>query len=112
MGPIVAALTILLAAQRPVPSINYTLPGQATPAPPAPLSIPANAEILPFQSGAVLARPSPAARHFLLASAPPIPARGLTFTVRCLVDRAHGRAIFCQDATVPAPYRAGSRRNW
>lgn len=101
MLPLAAALTMLLAAQS-VPSINYTLPGQSTPAPP---TIPANAEILPFQSAAIITRPSPAARHFLLASAPAIQARGIAFTVRCLVDRANGRTTFCQDATIPSAWR-------
>lgn len=99
------ALAAIAAAQRPVPPINYTLPGETTP---APLAIPATAEILPFQSGSVISRPSAAARHFLLAGAPPIPARGITFTIRCLLDRSNGRVVICQDPTVPEAYRAAA----
>lgn len=108
MHPLAIALTALLAAQRPVPTINYTLPGPATPAPEGQLSIPADAEVLPFQSGIVLARPGAAARHFLLAAAPAIPAGGINFTVRCLVDRTNGRTLSCQDSTIPAAWRAAS----
>ena len=93
------------AAQQPVPPINYSLPGQATP---APLAIPANAEVLPFDAGNVISRPSAAARHFLLATAPVIPARGLAFTIRCLLDRANGRVIICRDPTVPESWRAAA----
>lgn len=100
------ALAAIAAAQQPVPPINFTLPGQTTPAPPG---IPANAEILPFQSGAVAARPGAAARHFLLTGAPPVPARGIAFTIRCLLDRSNGRVAFCQDPAVPAPWRNAAR---
>jgi hypothetical protein len=93
----------MAAAQQPVPSINYNLPGQTTP---APLAIPADAEVLPFQAAAVIGRPSAAARHFLLAAAPAIPARGIAFTIRCLLDRANGRVIFCRDPSVPEAWRA------
>ena len=99
------ALAAIATAQPPVPSINYSLPGQTTP---APVTIPATAEILPFQSAAVATRPSPAARHFLLASAPRVPGRGITFTVRCLLDRANGRVIMCQDPGVPDAYRTAA----
>jgi hypothetical protein len=99
------ALAAIAAAQQPVPPINYSLPGRTTP---APVTIPATAEILPFQSANVLSRPSAAARHFLLAGAPRIPGRGITFTIRCLLDRANGRVIMCQDPTVPEPYRAAA----
>lgn len=111
MHPLAAALIVMLTAQRPVPPIDYILPGQSTPAPPVsaiPLSIPADAEIMPFQTGAVTARPSAAARHFLLAQAPAIPTRGMAFTIRCLVDRTNGRTILCQNPTIPAPYRAAA----
>lgn len=101
-----ATLLAIVAAQQPVPQTNYTLPGQVTP---APMTIPATAEILPFQSATVVSRPSAAARHFLLASAPRIPARGITFTIRCLLDRANGRVILCVEPTVPEPYRAAAR---
>jgi hypothetical protein len=90
------------AVQPPVPPINYSLQGQTTPAPP---TIPADAEILPFQAASVVSRPSAAARHYLLAAAPRIPARGLTFTMRCLLDRGNGRVLICRDATVPDAYR-------
>ena len=61
-----------------------------------------------FQSNAVIGRPSAAARHFLLAATPRIPPRGLTFTVRCLVDRSNGRVTHCQDPTVPEAWRAAA----
>lgn len=93
------------AAQQPTPSINYTLPGQVTPAPP---TIPPNAEILAFQSGTIVNRPSAAARHFLLANAPRITGNGITFTARCLLDRATGRVTFCLEPTVPAVWRAAA----
>ena len=102
------ALAAIATAQQPVPPINYNLPGQATPAPRTPVSIPATAEILPFQSANVVSRPSAAARHFLLAGAPRIPSRGITFTVRCLLDRANGRVILCRDPSVPEAYRAAA----
>ena len=98
------ALAAISAAQQP-PAINYTLPGQATS---APVIIPANAEILPFESATVISRPSAAARHFLLAGAPRIPGRGLTFTVRCLLDRSNGRVVVCSDPSVPDAYRAAA----
>jgi hypothetical protein len=98
-------LAAIAAAQQPVPSINYSLPGQTTP---APLTVPANAEALPFLPANIANRPSLAARHFLLASAPPIPARGLAFTIRCLLDRANGRVIFCSPPSVPEAYRAAA----
>ncbi len=100
------ALAAIVIAQQPVPPINYSLPGQATP---APVNIPATAEILPFESANVVSRPSAAARHFLLASGPAIPGRGLTFTIRCLLDRANGRVIVCQDPSVPEPFQAAAR---
>jgi hypothetical protein len=109
MSWIATALVMLAAAaQPPVPSINYTLPGQARPAPPAPPSIPADAEILAFQNAAIVTRPSPAVRHFLLAPAPRIPPRGVPFTVRCLIDRANGRVTHCQDPAVADPWRAAA----
>src|SRR6218665_1193526 len=95
----------LLAAQAAPPPIDFTLPGQTTP---APLAIPPNAEVLPFQSGTILSRPSAAARHFLLASAPRIPASGVSFTIRCLLDRASGRVAVCQDPAVPQAWRAAA----
>ena len=95
-----------IAAAQPAPPVNYTLPGQVTP---PPFTIPATAEILPFQTASVTSRPSAAARHFLLATAPRIPARGVTFTIRCLLDRSNGRVILCQDPTVPDPYQAAAR---
>ena len=99
-------LATFAAAQQPAPPpVSYTLPGQVTPAPP---TIPANAEILPFQPAAVVTRPSAAARHFLLASAPRIPARGITFTTRCLLDRSNGRVILCLEPTVPEAWRAAA----
>ena len=91
------------AAQQAVPPINYSLPGQATPAPPG--TIPATAEVLPFEPANVISRPSAAARHYLLARAPAIPNRGLAFTVRCALDRANGRAIFCRDPSAPEAFR-------
>ena len=105
MNWLVTALTAMLAAQQQPPAINYTLPGQTTP---APLAIPADAEILPFQSATITTRPGAAARHFLLAAAPRIPARGIAFTIRCLLDRSNGRVILCQDPAVPEPYRAAA----
>lgn len=105
MTAFTTALAAIAAAQQPVPSINYSLPGQATPAPP---TIPADAEILPFQAANVVGRPSAAARHYLLAATPRIPDRGLAFTVRCLLDRANGRVILCRDATVPEAWRAAA----
>jgi hypothetical protein len=102
MTGFLTALAAIAAVQQPVPSINYSLPGQATPPPPA---IPADAEVLAFESGTVISRPSAAARHYLLAAVPRIPARGLTFTVRCSLDRANGRVIFCRDPSVPEGYR-------
>jgi hypothetical protein len=101
------ALAALFAAQQqPPPPINYTLPGQTTP---APVSIPANAEILPFEGATVVSRPSAAARHFLLAGAPHIAGRGITFTIRCLLDRSNGRVAVCQDPTAPEAYKAAAR---
>ena len=105
MNWITTALAAVVAAQQPVPSINYSLPGQTTP---APLTIPADAEVFPFQAASVVGRPSAAARHFLLASAPAIPARGIAFTIRCLLDRANGRVIFCRDPSVPEAWRAAA----
>jgi hypothetical protein len=99
-----AALTAIATAQ-PVPSINYSLPGQTTP---APFTIPATAEILPFQSANILSRPGAAARHFLLAGTPRIPGRGITVTIRCLLDRTNGRVVMCQDPAVPEPYKAAA----
>lgn len=99
------ALAAIAAAQQPVPPINYSLQGQTTPAPP---TIPADAEVLPFDGAAIASRPSAAARQFLLASAPAIPARGLAFTVRCLLDRANGRVILCRDPSVPEAWRAAA----
>ena len=99
------ALAAIAAAQQPVPPINYSLPGQTTP---APLAIPPNAEVYPFLEANVVSRPSAAARHHLLAAAPPIPARGLAFTIRCLLDRANGRVAFCTDPSVPEAYRAAA----
>ena len=101
----VAFVSAIAAVQPPVPSINYSLPGQTTPAPP---TIPANAEVLAFQGATVISRPSVAARHYLLAAAPPIQSRGLAFTVRCLLDRANGRVILCRDPSVPEAYRAAA----
>lgn len=100
-----AALLAFAAVQQPAPSTNYTLPGQVTPAPP---TIPATAEILPFQTGNVVSRPSAAARHFLLAAAPRIPANGVAFTIRCLLDRSSGRVILCLQPTVPEAWRAAA----
>lgn len=102
MDPVVAAL--LLAAQ-PVPSIDFTLPGQVRAAPPAPVAIPADAEILPFGTTATAARPSPAARHFLLDGAPAVARGGIPFTVRCLVERTNGRVAQCQAPSAPAAWR-------
>jgi hypothetical protein len=99
------ALAAIVTAQQPAPAINYTLPGETTP---APVTIPATAEILPFQSASVISRPSAAARHFLLAAAPRIPARGITFAIRCLLDRSNGRVVLCQDPAVPEPYKAAA----
>src|SRR5207237_8035393 len=98
MNGIITALAAVVAAQQTVPSINYSLPGQTTP---APLTIPADAEVFPFQAASVAGRPSAAARHFLLASAPAIPARGSAFTIRCLLDRANRRVLFCRYPSVP-----------
>jgi hypothetical protein len=106
-GFLFAFAAAIAAAQPPVPPINYSLPGQATP---APLTIPPNAEILPFQNATVISRPSAAARHYLLAAAPAIPGRGLAFTVRCLLDRANGRVILCRDPSVPEAYRDAAIR--
>jgi hypothetical protein len=103
MPALTTVLAAIAAAQQPVPPINFSLPGQTTP---APLAIPADAEVFPFQPTTILTRPSAAARHFLLASAPAIPARGLTFTVRCLLDRSNGRVILCRDPSVPEAWRA------
>ena len=100
------ALAVLLAAQQPTPPVDFTLPGQVTP---PPVNIPADAEVLPFQSGLVVSRPSAAARHFLLAPAPRIPARGIAFTIRCLLDRSTGRVLLCQDPTVPEAWKAAAR---
>ncbi len=100
-----AFATVAAALQPAPPPINYTLPGQTTP---PPVTIPANAEILPFQGATIVSRPSAAARHFLLASAPRIPSRGLTFTIRCLLDRTNGRVIVCQEPGVPDAYRAAA----
>lgn len=105
MNAFTFALAAVAAAQQPVPTINYNLPGQTTPAPPG---IPADAEVLPFENENVISRPSAAARHFLLARAPAIPARGLAFTVRCLLDRSNGRVILCRDPAVPEAYRAAA----
>ncbi len=102
------ALTGTLAAQQPAPPINYTLPGQATAARAVPLSIPADAEILAFENAAIVTRPGGAARHFILAQAARIPARGVPFTVRCLIDRPSGRVIHCQDPAVADPWRAAA----
>lgn len=99
-------LAAVAAALQPVPSINYSLPGQAAPAPPG--TIPANAEVLDFQESNVISRPSASARHYLLANAPHVAARGLAFTVRCLLDRANGRVILCRDPSVPEAYRAAA----
>ena len=98
-------LAAIAAAQQPVPSINYSLPGQTTP---APLTVPANAETLPFLPANVVSRPSAAARHYLLASAPRIAARGLAFTIRCLLERSNGRVVFCTAPSVPEAYRAAA----
>src|SRR6218665_2559090 len=95
----------LLAAQAAPPPIDFTLPGQTTP---APLAIPPNAEVLPFQSGTILSRPSAAARHFLLASAPRLPARAVSSPRRCLLDGASGRVAVCQDPAVPQAWRAAA----
>jgi hypothetical protein len=105
MNLFATALTAMLAAQQPAPPVNYVLPGQVTP---APVTIPDTAEILPFQSASVVSRPSPAARHYLLATAPRIPGRGIAFTIRCLLDRSNGRVILCQDPTVPDPYKTAA----
>ena len=102
MNPFATALAAMLAAQQPVPPVNYTLPGQVTP---PPFAIPATAEILPFQSGLVVSRPSAAARHFLLAAAPRIPAHGIAVTIRCQLERSNGRVILCEDPAVPDPYK-------
>lgn len=96
-------LAAFAAAQQPAPPVNYTLPGQATP-----IAIPPNTEILAFQSANVLSRPSAAARHFLLAGAPRIPASGLALTMRCLLDRSNGRVILCLDPSVPEAWRAAA----
>lgn len=106
MTAFTTALAAAIAAAQPAtPAINYSLPGQVSPAPP---NIPADAEALPFQPANVVSRPSAAARHYLLASAPAIPRAGLAFTVRCLLDRQNGRVIVCRDATVPAPYQVAA----
>lgn len=102
MNLFATAFAAIAAAQQPAPPVNYTLPGQVTP---PPVTIPDTAEILPFESNLVVSRPSAAARHFLLATAPRIPARGIAFTIRCLLDRSNGRVILCQDPTVPEPYK-------
>lgn len=104
MTAFVTALAAIAAAQQPVPSINYSLPGQTTP---APLTVPAT-EVLPFLPANIVNRPSAAARHFLLASAPRIPATGLAFTIRCLLDRSNGRVVFCNAPVVPEGYRAAA----
>jgi hypothetical protein len=104
MNAFVLVIAAFAAAQRPVPPINFSLPGQGLQAP-APVGIPADAEILPFQEASVINRPAPAVRHFLLASAPRIPEHGAPFTVRCLVDRRSGRTTHCQDPAVFDPYR-------
>lgn len=101
------ALAAIATAQQPVPPINYTLPGQNMTVPPS-VTIPANAEILAFQSATVIGRPSAAARHFLLAAAPRIPARGITFTIRCLIDRTNGRVSNCQEPTLPDAWRTAA----
>jgi hypothetical protein len=104
------ALAVLAAAQQPRPPITYTLPsqGQTAPSQIARPVIPPDAEIMPFDEAAVIVRPSAAARHFLLATRPVIPPTGAPFTVRCLVDRANGRVIHCQDPAVADPYRAAA----
>jgi len=102
MNGFTIALAAVAAAQQPVPSINYNLPGQTAPAPPG---IPATAEVFPFEAGTVISRPSAAARHFLLSRSPGIPGRGVAFTVRCLLDRANGRVILCRDPSAPEAYR-------
>lgn len=98
-------ITATLLALQPVPSIDFTLPGQVRP---APLTIPATAEVLPFGTATVIGRPSPAARHALLRGTPPIPPRGIAFTARCLIDRTSGRVAVCLDATVPEGWRASA----
>jgi hypothetical protein len=104
-----AALAAILTAQRPLPPINFSLPGgQSRAAPPAPLTIPPDAEMLAFQDSAVLTRPAAAVRHFILSSAAPIPPHGAPFTVRCLIDRANGRVFHCQDPAVADPWRAAA----
>lgn len=105
MNAFQTALAAMAAAQQPVPAINYNLPGQTSP---APAGIPATAEVLPFDPANVISRPSAAARHFLLAQAPAIPAHGLAFTVRCLLDRSNGRVILCRDPSAPEAYRAAA----
>jgi len=100
-----ATLLAFAAVQQPAPTTNYVLPGQVVPAPP---TIPATAEVLPFQSANLLSRPSAAARHFLLAAAPRIPANGVAFTIRCLLDRSNGRVIFCLEPTVPQAWRTAA----
>ena len=103
------ALAVLAAAQQPQPPIRYTLPGQGVaPSAPEAASIPPDAEIMPFDEAAVIARPAAAARHFLLATRPPIPPTGAPFPVRCLVDRSSGRVTHCQDPAVADPYRAAA----
>jgi hypothetical protein len=103
------ALAVLAVAQQSGPPIRYTLPSQGFgPAPMATQSIPPDAEIMPFDEAAVVARPNAAARHFLLATRPPIPPTGAPFTVRCLVDRVNGRVIHCQEPAVADPYRAAA----
>ena len=102
------ALAVLAATQQSGPPIRYTLPSQPGTPLPAPLSIPPDAEMMTFDEAAVIARPGAAARHFLLATRPPIPPGGAPFTVRCLVDRANGRVTHCQEPAVADPYRAAA----
>lgn len=76
--------------------------------PATPLAIPSGSEALPFLPVNIVDRPSAAARHFLLAGAPRIPARGLAFTIRCRLDRSNGRVTFCSAPSAPAAYRAAA----
>ena len=96
MNLLASVLLVLAAAQNPRPNapINYTLPGQGNAGlPSAPAGIPANAETMAFADSAVIVRPSPAARHFLLATTPPIPADVTRFVLAQPLDFTPGTRL-------------------